>query len=169
MQSAVRAGKQYAILGGLGLLLMALPASRALSSGNLPHPDHGEKEVHRTIAALEEQWRAATLSNDVAAIDRMLADDYVGIGPDGTIASKADEMAARRDGQRKLTQIDVLERKVRIYGTTAVVTSRAIVTGVYDTMPLTGEFRYTRVYNLSHGQWRIVSFEASPITGTHAH
>ncbi len=151
------------------LLLVALPATVAMARGNQPHPDHGEKQIHRTIGQLEEQWRAATLSNDVAAIDRMLADDYVGIGPDGTIASKADELAARRDGQRKLTQIDVVERKVRIYGTTAVVTSRAIVTGVYDTMPLTGEFRYTRVYNLSHGQWRIVSFEASPITGGHLH
>ncbi len=169
MRAAVLAGRQYAILGGFGLLLVALPASIARANGNLPRPDHGEKGVHRTIELLEEQWRTASLSSDVAAIDRMLADDYVGIGPDGTIASKADEMTARRDGQRKLTQIDVLESKVRIYGTTAVVTSRAIVAGVYDTMLLKGEFRYTRVYNSSHGQWRIVSFEASPVTGSHVH
>ena len=159
------------LIGTVSLMLAAAQAPVAYgrlfhlqAAASAPRPNHGEKEVHRTIGGLEDQWHAAALSNDVGTIDRLLADDYVGIGPDGTIASKADELAARRGGLRKLTQFDVVERKIRVYGTTAVVTSRVVVTGMYDAMSLSGEFRYTRVYNLSHGQWRIVSFEASPVT-----
>ncbi len=164
------------VMGAAGLMLAAAQTPVAYGGWielhavlSAPRPDHGEKEIHRAISALEDQWHAAALSNDVGTVDRLLAEDYVGIGPDGTIASKADELAARRGGLRKLTQLDVVERKIRVYGTTAVVTSRAVVSGMYDTMPLSGEFRYTRVYNLSHGQWHIVSFEASPITAGRKH
>ena len=179
MPAAVRAVRKYAtlsLIGIAGLLLLAVHTPAACARlfhlhavASTPKPDHGEKDVRKTISALEDEWHTAALSNDVAAVDRLLAEDYVGIGPDGTIASKADELAARRSGLRKLTQLDVVERKIRVYGTTAVVTSRAVVSGMYDSMPLHGEFRYTRVYNLSRGQWRIVSFEASPIAADQKH
>jgi hypothetical protein len=164
MSRPVLAGTPSALLGLLLIFVHAGPAPGQPHADKALHPDHGEKQIHKAIGALEDEWHSAMLTNDTGTVDRLLADDFVGIGPDGTISSKADELAARRGGLRKFSQLDVLERKIRVYGTTAVVTSRAVVAGVYDDMPLTGEFRYTRVYNLSHGQWRIVSFEASPVT-----
>ena len=53
--------------------------------------------------------------------------------------------------------------KVRVYGNTAVVTSRAQLEGTNGASDISGKYRYTRVYNYRYGQWKIVSFEASRI------
>jgi ketosteroid isomerase-like protein len=127
----------------------------------LPH--HGNRELHKEIEALEMQWRQAQLSNDVAAMDRLLADDYIGISATGTIETKAEALALRRAGTLHITTLDLNDLKVRVYGDTAVVTSRADVAGTSGSSNISGKYRYTRVYNRRFGQWKIVSFEASHI------
>jgi len=53
---------------------------------------------------------------------------------------------------------------VRFYGTTALVTSRAEVSGSTADGDISGSYRYTRVYvRDEQGVWKIVSFEASRI------
>jgi len=125
----------------------------------LPH--HANHEVHKEIEALEMQWRQAQLSNDVGTMDRLLADDYIGISASGTIETKAEALALRRAGTLHITTLDLNDLKVRIYGDTAVVTSRADLEGTNGTSTISGRYRYTRVYNRRLGQWKIVSFEAS--------
>jgi hypothetical protein len=46
-----------------------------------------------------------------------------------------------------------------------VVTSKADLVGKNGDRDISGRFRYTRVYSNRDGQWRIVSFEASRISG----
>ena len=64
------------------------------------------------------------MQNDVATVNRLLADDYLGINPNGTLETKADALAQRRSGTMKISSIDPDNMKVRVYGDTAVVTSR---------------------------------------------
>lgn len=122
-----------------------------------PHHDG----AHKQIEGLESQWREAMLNNDIATIDRLLADDYLGISANGTLETKADIIAMRRSGTVKFTQMDLSDVKIRIYGNTAVVTSRVDVQGKNGDRDIGGHYRYTRVYNNRGGQWKIVSFEAS--------
>ncbi len=119
--------------------------------------------AHKEVEHLEQEWRSAILAGDTAAMGAMMADSYIGIGPDGTIATKPQTLELRADGKERLDQLQLLDRKIRLYGTTAVVTSRVRLQGVYSGEPLMGEYRYTRVWSFSHGQWRIVSFEANRI------
>ncbi len=98
-------------------------------------------------------------------VDRLLADDYLGISANGTLETKADELARRRTGSLNITQLDLSDIKVRIYGDTAVVTSKAELVGKNGDRDISGRYRYTRVYSNRMGQWRIVSFEASRISG----
>ena len=144
---------------------LAAPAQPATSG---PAPKVNKGAEHKQVEQLENDWQTAVLANDSATLDSLLADSYVGIGPEGTISSKAEELQARADGQERLQSYDQLDRKIRIYGTTAVVTSRVRIKGVYSGEPLLGEYRYTRVWSLIHGQWRVVSFEASRIHDTSA-
>jgi ketosteroid isomerase-like protein len=130
----------------------------------LPH--HPNHELHKEIEALEMQWRQAQLSNDVAVMDRLLADDYIGISATGTIETKPEALALRRAGTLHITALDLNDLKVRIYGDTAVVTSRADLEGTNGASDISGKYRYTRVYNRRYGQWKIVSFEASRIHDT---
>jgi ketosteroid isomerase-like protein len=125
----------------------------------------GEKhESRREIDQLEEKWRKAVLTGDVAAMDRLLADEYIGISARGTLQSKEDTLARMRGGQRHITALDLSDSKVRFYGATALVTSFAHVTGVNSEGEAFGDFRYTHVYaRNAQGVWKIVSFEASRI------
>lgn len=141
------------ILGGG---IASQPAYAALPH----HPNH---ELHKEIEALEMQWRQAQLNNDVSVMDRLLADDYIGISSSGTIETKTEALALRRAGTLHITTLDLNDVKVRIYGDTAVVTSRADLQGTNGSRDISGEYRYTRVYNRRLGQWKIVSFEASRI------
>jgi ketosteroid isomerase-like protein len=130
-----------------------------------PHHD----SAHKEIEALELDWRQAQLSNNVGEVDRLLADDYLGISANGTLETKADELTRRRSGTLHITQLDLSDIKVRIYGDTAVVTSRADLVGKSGDRDISGRFRYTRVYSNRQGQWRIVSFEASRVSGEERH
>ena len=139
-------------------LLAALPARAVLPTGG-----GGKAQMQKQIARLEQQWRMAVLANDTGTMSALLADSYIGIGPDGTIAGKSAELEARSSGQERLQEVDVLDRKIRIYGTTAVVTSRVYIHGIFSGQALLGEYRYTRVWNLNRAQWHVVSFEANRI------
>lgn len=128
-----------------------------------PIPRHETHVIHKEIEGLEEQWRQAIITNNVGTMDHLLADDYIGISSNGTVATKPQELAQRRAGTLRVTRLDITDTRVRIYGDTAVVTSQADLVGTNGTSDISGEYRYTRVYNLRLGQWKIVSFEASRV------
>lgn len=126
-------------------------------------PRHESKALHKEIETLERQWCDAELGNNVSQMDHLLADDYIGISANGTVETKASEIALRKAGTIRIQSLDLTDLKVRVYGDTAVVTSRAALTGVNGQSDISGNYRYTRVYNKRFGQWKIVSFEASRI------
>ena len=124
---------------------------------------HRDDRLHREIESLEAQWRTAVLQNDVATVNRLLADDYLGINPNGTLETKADALALRRAGTTKISSIDPINMKVRVYGDTAVVTSQVQLEGHDGERDISGRYHYTRVYSHRSGEWKVVSFEASRI------
>jgi ketosteroid isomerase-like protein len=155
----VRLGK----LGCLGILLcalpFALPAHRA-EAGSV-HRVH-RKQYRGQIADLEQQWRKATLNADVAAIDRMLSDDYVGISWNGQVNTKTSHLDRLRSRTLMLTRLDLSDFKIKIVDSVAIVTSRADIDGINDGVEMTGSFVYTRIYKrLSSGVWKITNFEAT--------
>jgi ketosteroid isomerase-like protein len=127
----------------------------------------GRAEKHETrhqIENLEDVWRNAMLKANVPAMDSLLAEDYMAITPSGILQSKDQALASLRGGTLRFKTIELSDRKIRLYGTTALVTSRAEVAGAGPEGDISGSYRYTRVYvKDSHGVWRIVSFEASRI------
>ena len=131
-------------------------------------PKREAHTVHKQIEALEMQWRQAQIDNNIKVIGGLLADDYVGITANGTIETKVQAIAQRKAGTVRITALDLDDLKIRLYGDTAVVTSKADVQGVNGQSDISGRYRYTRVYNRRLGQWKIVSFEASRINDADA-
>ena len=142
------------------ILLPCALASRAFAT---PRQHHAPKTVRHTIAMLEQRWTAAELSGNANTLGSMLAEDYLGIAPDGRLDSKADTLRSVRDGLMRFASIKTTTHKIRVYGSTAVVVSTAEVSGTYNGHPISGRYRYTRVYHLDGAGWKIVSFEASRI------
>ena len=161
MQSIMHRCGRWCARWALACSLSFPPASPAHAI--LPPIGGSKAQLQKQIGRLEQQWRLAALANDTATLSALLADSYVGIGPDGTISGKAEELQARTSGMARLQELEVLDRKIRIYGTTAVVTSKVRIQGVYWGQALLGEYRYTRVWSLTRAQWRVVSFEANRV------
>jgi ketosteroid isomerase-like protein len=144
-------------------MLLAITATLPLWAG-IPLPLPERHENRHTIDRLEEQWRRAILSGNSAAMESLLADDYMAITPSGTLQSKEQTIANLKSGALRFDRIEVTDRKVHFYGSTALVRCRAEVSGTTADGKLSGSYRYTRVYvQDSRGAWRIVSFEANRI------
>ena len=141
---------------------IGLPQLSAQPTSQLPRGQRHESR--REIDQLEESWKQAFLTANVAAMDSLLADDYMAITPGGTLQSKEQTLDHLRSGTIHLLSIDLTDRKVRFYGSTALVTSRAEVVGTRPSGEISGSYRYTRVYVRNpQGKWKIVSFEANRI------
>jgi len=139
-------------------------------SGALPRQAHRstprvqKHESRHEIDQLEEQWRTAILKGDTASMNSLLADDYMAISPFGTLQTKEEALDNLRSGRWRITTLTLSDRKVRFYGSTAIVTSIAQVEGASPDGDMSGDYRYTRVYARdAHGQWKIVNFEANRI------
>jgi uncharacterized protein (TIGR02246 family) len=145
-----------------GLVLLTLCAGPVVPGQGLPRAQ--KHESRREIDQLEDTWREAVLKGNTTVMAGLLADDYMFITANGTLQTKAQALASLRSGQVHFTTLDVSDRKVRFYGTTALVTSLAEVQGATSEGELSGSYRYTRVYvRNATGAWKIVSFEMSKI------
>lgn len=154
----------FAALGFGALVLVA-------AAGSLAAMPRAEKhETRHQIERLEDVWRNAILHGNTTAMDSLLAEDYMAISPTGILQSKEQAIANLRAGNVHFTSLDLSDRKIRLYGTTALVTSRAEVKGRGPEGDFSGSYRYTRVYVKDvRGVWRIVSFEASKIREPNEH
>jgi ketosteroid isomerase-like protein len=150
----------------LALVMLAaalLPLAAAPARADVPH--RKRKEVYKEqVEQLEEAWRTAQLNGDVAAMDKLLSDDYVGITMTGQVVTKMQQLDRMRNRQVVLTKIVLADVKVKLIGTTAIVTSLAEVDGTSEDTSVHGTYRYTRVYSrLPSGTWKITNFEATRV------
>jgi ketosteroid isomerase-like protein len=151
---------------GILLIAMCVPASLLFAPAaraDGPHPKRNDQFKHQ-VEKLEQMWRVAELNDDVDAMDRLLSDDYVGITMAGQVVTKPQQLDRMKNRSMVLTTIQLTDVKVKLIGTTAIVTSLANVDGTNDGEPMHGTYRYTRVYSrLASGAWKITNFEATRV------
>jgi ketosteroid isomerase-like protein len=150
---------------GLAALVLLAGAAFALPArADAPHPRRKDEYKHQ-VEKLEEVWRTSQLNGDVDAMDKLLSDDYVGITMTGQVVTKTQQLDRMRDRSLVLTKIDLQELKIKMLGSTAIVTSLADVDGTSDGEPMHGTFRSIRVYSrLPSGAWKITNFEATRVS-----
>jgi ketosteroid isomerase-like protein len=143
------------ILIVVALVILSCTLTPAQTTPEKPH-ENGESE--QIILRLENEGREATLKNDIAANDRLLADNWLNINPDGSITTKAKLLELLKDGSFKIMSIENDEVMVRVYDGAAVVTGRSTTkrTGASGEV-IARQVRFTRVYAKSKGQWQVVS------------
>jgi ketosteroid isomerase-like protein len=111
------------------------------------------------IMRLEDEWVVSRANKDAAATKALLADDYLGAGVSGQSQTKQQFVDLVSAGQFA-GKPDVSDRKVRIYGGTAV--STGLVTGVGQNP--SDKVRYIRVYVKRNNQWRLVASQGTRVT-----
>ena len=128
------------------------------------HEHHEHKHIEREqIVALEHDWQQAALADNVAEMDKLLSDDYIGITATGEVLTKNQELDHLRDRKLVIAKLQSSDVKIKLIGSIAIVTSLAYVNGIDDGEPLHGAYRYTRVYQrVANGVWKITNFEVTP-------
>jgi hypothetical protein len=115
------------------------------------------------ILACESELREAQLTSDVPLLDRLLDDVLIFTAIDGTLASKADDLALHRSGRLRITRMDPLERRLLHLGPTSVVNVRMNAEAVMDGVPVAAILRYTRVWHKRPEGWRLVAGHMSTV------
>lgn len=117
------------------------------------------------IVALEADLRAAQLAADVAALDRLISDDLLFTGPDGQLATKAQDLESHASGAVRFREHEPEELRIRRVGASVAVTSlRTRLTVEVSGTVHQGTFRYTRVWARDHDRkWRVVAGHVSQV------
>lgn len=139
-------------------LLVGLACALSLVTIAQEKDKSGYSGTERQILRLENEGREATLKNDLAANDRLLAENWININPDGSVTTKAKLLELLKAGSFKILSIENDEVMVRIFEDAAVVTGRSTTkrAGEGDEV-LTRQVRFTRVYARNKGRWQVVS------------
>ena len=90
--------------------------------------DH-KKMVEQVIRKLDNERIQAQIHADAAALERIYADDFIGVGPSGIVRTKPQVISDFTSGDLKFQSITTDEVRVRVYGNTAVETGRSTMIG----------------------------------------
>ena len=118
------------------------------------------------IEALLTEWTAAEQSGDAAALDKLLTEDFTGVGPLGFTLSKQDWLDRHAAGDLKYRTYELSDVSVRRYGDAAVVVAQQSAAGAYRGHEVPGDLRVTLVVADASGSPRLASAHMSFIAGT---
>jgi len=121
-------------------------------------------EVEQAIRKLEEDLTQTEMRVDVAALDRIYADDIMVTAPIGICVDKPAVMTEVREAADKATveKYDKDDLKVRAYGETAAVTSYRITAKArFEETDINAKFCITNVWLKRDGRWQIVARHAA--------
>jgi ketosteroid isomerase-like protein len=153
--------QMFRMLGTLFFMVCITGLVFGQEAANTGSNDHAG--ATQQVKQLEQQIRTAVIKGDTAILERYLANDYVGIEPNGITANKSQTIQELKDGTVKYSAIDVTEENVRMYGNTGIYNGRGNVKMTINGQPLTADVRVTIVWVKENGQWKRVSFQATQV------
>jgi ketosteroid isomerase-like protein len=123
----------------------------------------GNDDDARTVAALDSEFHSAVKTNDAAAIDRILSDDFVLVRGSARSLNKMDLLKQLREKQLKYERHDVQEgtQQVRVWHDSAVVTETVWVKGAENGKPVDEKLAVTAMYGRTPNGWRYVAGQAA--------
>lgn len=144
--------KQTLVVAVLGLTAISIAPGQEQSASR-----NQRRNVEQAIRQLDHERIQAQIGADVAALDRIYASDFVGVGPSGTVRTKKQVISDFTSGALKFQSITTDEVQVRVYENTAVETGLSTMVGQDKGRAVPRDTRFTRVWVEQHGHWRLVA------------
>jgi len=119
--------------------------------------------AEQELITLEKGWNDSWVKRDPAFLDRILADDYTGTRSDGSVFSKAQEIADMKYSENVVAYITSDDFKVRVYGDVAVITFRFTTKEQNKGKDISGQYRTTDTWVKRAGRWQCVASHGSEI------
>ena len=140
-----------------GIAVVAFSAA-AIASGQEKGAIRDPKSIaEQVIRKLDNERIQAQIHADVAALERIYADDFIGVGPSGTVRTKPQVISDFTSGDLKFQSITTDDVQVRVYGDTAVETGLSTMIGQDKGKTVPRDTRFTRVWVKQQGHWRLVA------------
>ena len=137
----------------LGLALSFVPS---LLSSEAPTRSDFESEV----LGANRAYIQAHINRDVAALDRLLADEFVIGGRYGGVTTKSQRLALLTNPVYSFIDIDSRDTRVTATENYGKVSGYAVLTGRYSGREATSNsYRYTRRFERRDGRWQVVGVE----------
>jgi ketosteroid isomerase-like protein len=115
-----------------------------------------QKETERYIVESERQWAESVATGDPSTVERILADDFLGVDPKGTLYDKAKMIADTRNAPQNFVSNRLNEVKVRFYGEIAIAQGNES----WERRTVErGRFVWTDTWIRRNGRWQIVAAE----------
>jgi ketosteroid isomerase-like protein len=134
------------------LIAAAMPALAQTTAK--PEPNNSAEQ---TVLKLTQESFDAEERVDRAALNRIIADDFLGTGPMGTTLSKTDVIPQEGSGEHGLA-ISGQDIRVRVFGDTAIATGRGVPKA--QGRP---ELRFTIVFVKRADRWQMVAGHLSTV------
>jgi ketosteroid isomerase-like protein len=125
-------------------------------------PAAGDDSIAPRIKELESRWEASLLSHDPSAIEKIVADDFIGTSSSGKTGDKNTLLAESKRDTNTYTSAVSSEMTVRMFSpSVAVVTGIAKETGKTKAgKTFTHTYRFTDTWVERNGEWQCVAAHA---------
>jgi hypothetical protein len=138
----------------LGLMIFTAAAGWAMQPENDANPD-----IAQTLKDIEQTWANAEKNHDATAFEKLVADDWIAITPDGKKETKAERSAKIQNSHLGSASLGPMD--VRVIGDTAVVTGTVDESTTKNAKTFTHHYAWMDVFIKRNGKWLAVASQTA--------
>jgi hypothetical protein len=146
----------------LVLIAFSLLTSLAVGQGSTT-----SASVQQALIALDKQWGEAGGKGDTATLNKILSDNFLGIGQKGEALGKQEQVAATTAPSANIQNASYSADEYKfetLSPDVIVMTHRATVKGMQGGKEVTESHRSLHVFQKRSGQWQVVASTQLPIS-----
>ena len=130
----------------------------SIGAAQTPNSTISSKQTlaERYIRDSEAKWADSVATGDTTTIERILADDFVGVDPKGKVYGKAEMIADTKDAPKYFRSNKLDYVNIRFFGNTAVAQGSESWERQNGTP---GQFVWMDTWLKRNGKWQIVAAE----------
>ena len=167
------------VLRSLLLFLLAGGLVASADARPVPQKDPDTESVKKEIARIEQQYRDALVANDLRTLTTLMADEFLYVGTNAEILSKAQRIAQLRSKAVAYEALQQDDPRVVVYGDTVIVSGRNTSTlqiggkgswgpggasHLINPGRMSGNALFTHAYVKLQGRWQIILEHMTYIT-----
>jgi hypothetical protein len=152
------------VIKTLGVLLLVsaclTPAYAQANKGKAPEASAATADA---LKQMERDWSAAQMARDVEKLRTILAEDWQGIGSDGTLSTKKDFLRDVKSGANKLDSFEIGPMDVKVMGRVAVVQGTDTEKSSSKGKDTSGKWAWMDVFVEREGRWVAVRSQSAMV------
>jgi ketosteroid isomerase-like protein len=151
---------KYACIVTLVLLAVSTASSQQSGQTSATAASAADKALETRFT----EYADALKKKDTAALDKIWANDYHFINPQGQLVTKAQRLENVKSGATSFEDIQPQREQLNVKGNIAVDIGHVTLKGTkYSGQESSGEYRYMNVWTKDKGQWRLLANQVTLI------